>query len=167
MIVLGIDPGTITTGYGIVEQNGNSLRHVDNGGISPDANAPLSKKLHHIFEKLNVLINAHKPDVVVIENLFVAKNARSSLLLGHARGVAMLAASAAGVEVAEYTPLEVKKAVVGQGHATKRQVQQMVKMVLNLPEVAFEDASDAMAAAICHCQTAGLKKRIASCIASS
>jgi len=157
MRVLGIDPGTRTTGYGIVDFEDNVLRHIDNGGISPDEGKPLSNRLYHIYTVINSLIENHKPDVVVIEDLFVAKNARSSLLLGHARGVALVAASKAGVVIAEYSPSEVKKAVVGNGSATKHQIQQMVKMILKLPEIAIEDASDALAAAICHCNGEALR----------
>ena len=160
MRVLGIDPGSRTTGYGVVERDGCTIRHVDNGGIRPAESLPLAGRLLGIYSELRALIEEHRPDVAVIENVFFAKNARSSLLLGHARGVAMLAASEAGIPVEEYQPSEIKQAVVGQGQATKHQVQQMVRMILNLPEAAMEDASDALAVAICHCQGMGLRQRI-------
>lgn len=160
MRVLGIDPGSHITGYGIVEHEGGAIRHIDNGGIRPDAHLPLAKRLHSIYSGLAQLISKHRPDIAVVENVFVAKNARSSLLLGHARGVAILAASEAGVPVAEYQPSQIKQAVVGQGQATKHQIQQMVRAILSLPEIAIEDASDALAVAICHCQGEGLRKSI-------
>ena len=164
MRVLGIDPGSSVTGYGIVEIAGGKLYHLDNGGIMPRSKLPYSKRLDHIFTNLTGLIEEHKPDMAVIENVFFAKNARSSLVLGQARGVAVLAAVRAGLEIAEYAPTEVKLAVVGNGKATKHQVQNMVKAILNLGEVAMEDASDALAIAICHCHTHKLQDKIAKSI---
>ena len=161
MIVLGIDPGSNVTGYGIVEGLGGAFRHIDNGTLSSDRALTLPRRLDLIFTRLQELIGSHRPDAVAIENLFVAKNARSSLILGHARGVAMLAASRAGLEPAEYTPSQVKSAVAGSGRADKEQMQKMVRMLLSLPEAAAEDASDALAVAICHINSAGLAERIA------
>jgi crossover junction endodeoxyribonuclease RuvC len=160
MRIIGIDPGSAVTGYGIVELADGVIRHLDNGGISPRPNLPYPQRLHYIYTALTQLIEDHRLDAAVIEKVFVAKNARSSLLLGQARGVAMLAATSAGLKMAEYTPAEVKMAVVGTGRATKHQVQCMVKTILGLNEVAQEDASDALAVAICHCHSAGLKERI-------
>lgn len=160
MRVIGIDPGTRVTGYGIVEQQGRAIRHIENGNIGPDHKLPLPRRLLCIHDELVRLIEIHRPDIAAIEDVFVAKNARSSLLLGHARGVAMLAASAAGMGIAEYSPAEVKQAVVGQGRAAKNQIQEMVRIILGLPEVAAEDASDALAVAICHCHASGLRERI-------
>lgn len=111
MRVLGIDPGSNTTGYGILEESGGVIRHIDNGNITPGSKLSFPKRLHGIFESLTALIEEHRPDSVAIENVFVAKNARSSLLLGHARGAAMLAASSAGLSIEEYTPSQVKVAV--------------------------------------------------------
>lgn len=153
MKVLGIDPGSHITGYGVVERERNSIRHIDNGGIFSSSKLKLAARLCDIFTKLTVLIDNHRPDAIAIENLFVAKNARSSLMLGHARGVALVSAARAGVPIWEYTPSQVKQAVVGQGSATKHQIQHMVRAILGLPEIAQEDASDALAVAICHCQT--------------
>ena len=158
MRVLGIDPGSATTGYGIVESRDGGLRHVENGILSPGSNAPLPRRLLEIFRGVEALIARFRPDAVAIENIFIAKNARSSLLLGHARGVAMLAASAAELPVEEYTPMQVKQAVAGTGRADKSQVQQMVRALLKLPEIAAEDASDALAVAICHCNSAWFKR---------
>ena len=160
MRVIGIDPGSIITGYGIVEQGPGSIRHLDNGIIAPGEGLPFPKRLHAIHQGVVALIERHRPTAVAIENVFVARNARSSLLLGHARGVAMLAASAAGISVVEYTPSQVKLAVTGSGRADKGQIQRMVRAILGLPEVAAEDASDALAIAICHLNSAGLAERI-------
>jgi crossover junction endodeoxyribonuclease RuvC len=161
MRVLGIDPGSNTTGYGILEESGGVIRHVDNGNISPGTKLPFHKRLHVIYDGLIELIEEHRPDAVAIENVFVAKNARSSLLLGHARGVAMLAASCAGLAIEEYTPSQVKLAITGSGRAGKEQIQHMVKAILSLPEIACEDASDALAVAICHLNSAGLRTALA------
>lgn len=165
MRIIGIDPGTYITGFGIVDYEGNRIQHVDNGGIRPDGNLNLAERLSRIYCDLAELLETHHPQIAVIENVFVAKNVRSSLLLGHARGVAMLAAAQAGLKITEYNPTEVKQAVVGQGRATKQQIQQMVRVILDLPEIAIEDASDALAAAICHCHGSGLKQRIEKAVA--
>ncbi len=161
MRVIGIDPGSTVTGYGILERDGASIRHIDSGIVAPKNGLSLPERLSHIFEKLSSLMEQHKPEALAIENLFVAKNARSSLILGHARGVAILAACRAGLTVSEYAPSEVKQAVAGTGRADKNQVQIMVKAILRLAEVACEDASDALAVAICHCNSAGLKEALA------
>jgi crossover junction endodeoxyribonuclease RuvC len=150
MVILGIDPGTQTTGYGIIRREGRSLVHIDNGVISPKKGLPLAERLAHIFSSLKIIIHEHGPQAAAVEEVFVAENARSALILGHARGVALLALSQAGLAIHEYSTREIKKAVVGYGNAEKNQVAQMVKRLLNLPEVAASDASDALAAAICH-----------------
>jgi crossover junction endodeoxyribonuclease RuvC len=150
MRILGIDPGSRITGYGLIEKTGNRLIHVDNGAIYTRTDAPLSDRLKIIYDGLTQVIADHAPDTVAVERIFVAKNALSALKLGHARGVAMLAGVNAGLPVGEYTAVEVKQAVVGYGKAAKTQVQQMVRVLLNLPEIAQEDASDALAVAICH-----------------
>ncbi len=160
MRVLGIDPGSNITGYGICENDGGVMRHIDNGNIAPGAKLPLPKKLSGIYEQLMELIKRYRPDAVAIENVFVAKNVRSSLILGHVRGVAMLAATTSGVKIEEYTPTQVKSAITGSGRASKEQIQSMVRAILRLPERACEDASDALAVAICHCNSAGLKEKI-------
>jgi crossover junction endodeoxyribonuclease RuvC len=150
MRILGIDPGSRITGFGLIEKDGNRLIHVDNGAIFTRSDAPLSNRLKTIYDGLTGVIADHAPTMVAVERIFVAKNALSALKLGHARGVAMLAGVNAGLPVAEYTAVEVKQAVVGYGKAAKTQVQQMVRVLLNLPEIAQEDASDALAVAICH-----------------
>ncbi len=153
LIILGIDPGSRITGYGLVSKNGNKISHVDNGLINVTAIETFPKRLLTLFEKISLLITKFKPDVFAIESIFHSKNAQSALKLGHARGVALVAASQNGLECFEYTPLEVKKSVVGFGGASKDQVQKMVKTLLNLPQVAEENASDALAVALCHSQS--------------
>lgn len=159
MRVLGIDPGTLTSGYGIVAEEDHKLFHVASGGISPSSKQPFPIRLKKIYEELEKVIAKYRPQVVVVENLFVSKNMQSALKLGHARGVAILAAMNAGLPVFEYAPLEVKQAVVGNGKAEKKQVQMMVKMLLDLPKVPHPaDAADALAAAICHIHSSRLKE---------
>lgn len=158
MIVLGIDPGSRKTGYGIVQQLGNRLIHIDNGAIFTDTAIDFSGRLKKIFDGLTEIIAQYEPVQVAIENIFFATNPQSALKLGQARGAAIVAAVNCGLPVAEYTALQVKQAVVGQGKAAKDQVQKMVKMLLNLPEVAQEDASDALAVAICHINSYSLRQ---------
>jgi crossover junction endodeoxyribonuclease RuvC len=149
--VFGIDPGSERTGYGCVETDGQRHLLVACGAITAPAGAAFAERLHHIHLSLGRLLAECRPDCVAIENLFHAANVRSALKLGHARGVAMLAAVEAGVPLAEYTPAEVKRAVVGYGRAEKGQVQQMIKLLLGLDRVpAPHDAADALAVAICH-----------------
>jgi crossover junction endodeoxyribonuclease RuvC len=147
----GIDPGSERTGYGCVESAGSRHRVVMCGAITTPPRASFPDKLLHIYRELATLIAECRPDCVAVENLFYAVNVRSALKLGHARGVAMLAAVEAGVPVMEYTPAEIKRAVVGYGRAEKQQVQHMVKLLLGLPAPpAPHDAADALAVAICH-----------------
>jgi len=154
--IFGIDPGSDRTGYGCVETNGSRHRIIMSGAISAPAAASFPDKLLNIHRRLAALLADCRPDAVAIENVFFATNARSALKLGHARGVAMLAAVEAGVEVVEYTPTEIKRAVVGYGRADKHQVQQMVALVLRLERPPTpHDAADALAVAICHAHAAG------------
>jgi crossover junction endodeoxyribonuclease RuvC len=149
--IFGIDPGSDRTGYGCVESDGSRHRILAAGAIAAPPSASFPDKLLAIHTRLAALILEHRPECVAIENLFHAVNARSALKLGHARGVAMLAAVQAGVQVVEYTPAEIKRAVVGYGRAEKTQVQQMIKLLLGLPAVPTpHDAADALAVAICH-----------------
>ena len=151
MRVFGIDPGSERTGYGCVDSDGSRHRIVMCGAINASPLASFAAKLLQIHARLTLLIAECGPDCVAIENIFYAVNVRSALKLGHARGVAMLAAVEAGVPVLEYTPAEIKRAVVGYGRADKHQVQQMVKLILGLAEVPSpHDAADALAVAICH-----------------
>jgi crossover junction endodeoxyribonuclease RuvC len=149
--VFGIDPGSERTGYGCVETDGSRHTIVICGAISSPALASFPDKLLRIHAELRAILAECRPDSVAIENLFHSVNVRSALKLGHARGVAMLAAVEAGVPVFEYTPAEIKRAVVGYGRADKPQVQHMIKLILGLAEVPSpHDAADALAVAICH-----------------
>ena len=151
MKIFGIDPGSERTGYGCVETDGSRHRIVLCGAIRMSALAPFPAKLLTIHSSLAALIAECAPDAVAIENLFHANNVRSALKLGHARGVAMLAAVEVGLPIFEYTPAEIKRAVVGYGRAEKHQVQQMVRLILGLAAVPSpHDAADALAVAICH-----------------
>ena len=158
MIILGIDPGSRITGYGLICKEGNRLIHIDNGAIFTQSAKDFPQRLERIFTGLSEVIAQYRPDAVAVENVFLAKNAQSALKLGQARGAAIVAAVNVGLDVFEYTALQVKQAVVGSGRAEKVQVQQMIKALLNLPEIAQEDASDALAVAICHAHSAGMNK---------
>jgi len=160
MVILGIDPGTRITGYGLVEQRGNRLVHIDNGAISTRRDDDLALRLKTIHDELCRVIDHYAPEALAVEQIFVAKNALSALKLGHARGVALLAGVNKGLPVAEYTAMQVKSAVVGYGRASKDQVQQMVRALMKLPEIAQQDASDALAVAICHAHSHGLNQRL-------
>ena len=155
MKVIGIDPGTRKMGYGIVESSGSRLIHIDNGAIFTSPGAALSDRLKKIYDGISEVIDHYKPDVLSIEDIFYSKNVKSAMKLAHARGVAMLAGANRDLDIFEYTPTAIKSAVVGFGRAEKTQIQQMVKILLKLPEVPQEDAADALAAAICHINTAG------------
>ncbi len=158
MRVFGIDPGSERTGYGCVDSDGRRHRLVLCGAVRAGAGATFPDRLSIIYRSLSALIAEHRPECVAIENVFHSVNARSALKLGHARGVAMLAAVEAGLAVFEYTPTEVKRAIVGYGRAEKPQVGQMVKLLLGLDKVpAPHDASDALAVAICHLHRCGTK----------
>lgn len=154
--ILGVDPGSRITGYGVVEERQGELHAVDCGVVRPDADAPASERYLVIRNALAELIGRYRPDVVAVESLFFCRNASSAIKLAQVRGVVLLAAAEAGLPVYEYAPRRVKQAVVGRGGAAKEQVAEMVKALLGLreaPEPA--DAADALAVAICHAQAAG------------
>ena len=162
MRIFGIDPGSVRTGYGCLETDGARHRLVTCGVLSAPAGSTLPDRLHAIHDGLTRLLRESTPDCVVIENLFHARNVKSALVLGHARGVAVLAAVQAGLPLVEYTPAEIKLAVVGYGRAEKAQMQQMVKLLLGLATApAPHDAADALASAICHAHsgTSALARR--------
>ena len=161
MRVLGIDCGGEYTGYGVVEQDAaGSLHHLCSGAIRLTPRDALELRLKKICEGLTAIIAAHSPEQVAIEDVFYAVNVKSALKLGHVRGVAMLVAAQAGLEVVAYSPLSIKSAVVGYGRAEKSQVQMMVARLLNLPEAPQPaDAADALAIAICHLHTAATRER--------
>jgi crossover junction endodeoxyribonuclease RuvC len=150
---LGIDPGSRVTGYGVVEQAGGRIVRVDHGEIRIKNGEPFTRCLSRIFDELTEVILRTRPDAIALEDIFYGKNVKSLIKQGHVRGVALLAASRSGVPAHEYTPLEVKKAVVGYGQAEKHQVQMMIRVMLKLPETLPPDASDALAVAICHTHT--------------
>ena len=150
MRILGIDPGSRVTGYGVIDKSGNYLRHLLHGEIKPRKDSSLSDVLMHIHAQLDVVLYETKPQAVALENIFYGKNVRSLIRQAHVRGVLILACAQKSVPVFEYTPLEVKKAVVGYGRAEKSQVQVMVKAILKLPSLPPADAADALAQAICH-----------------
>jgi crossover junction endodeoxyribonuclease RuvC len=153
--IFGIDPGSERTGYGCIEVVGSRHHLVICGSISAPACATFPEKLKHIHAGLAALLARHRPDCVAVENIFYARNVRSALKLGHARGIALLAASEAGLPVVEYAPAEIKRAVVGYGRAEKHQVQQMIKLLLGLDAPPSpHDAADALAVAICHVHSA-------------
>lgn len=160
MRILGIDPGSRITGYGLIETQGNRLRHVDNGAIITRSDQELPQRLKTIHDGLAEAIDLYRPEVVAVEQIFVDKNVQSALKLGHARGTALLVGVNRGLPVFEYSASQVKNAVVGYGRASKAQVQQMVKVLLALPEIAQEDASDALAVAICHAHSHTLNGRL-------
>jgi len=161
MRVLGIDCGTEYTGYGVVELgHDGALSCLACGAVKVSPREPMPARLSTIFGRLGAIIVEHRPDRVAIEDVFYALNVKSALKLGQVRGVAMLAASSAGLEVAEYSPLSIKSAVVGYGRAEKQQVQHMVTRLLNLAEVPEPpDAADALAIAICHLHTSATLER--------
>jgi len=161
MRVLGVDPGSIKSGYGILDQRAAELIVLEYGVIRTTSDLPFAQRLLQISVRLQALITQFQPQVLAVEDLFFAKNVKSALKLGHARGVILVTAAQAGLEIAEYTPLEVKQAVVGYGRADKVQVQQMVKVLLHLKEIPTpDDAADALAIAICHQHSAKMRAQI-------
>jgi crossover junction endodeoxyribonuclease RuvC len=152
MLVIGIDPGTATTGYGLVrEMQDGSLSMVDYGVILTPADWPMPKRLLELHRKLTEILLLHHPDGGAVEKLFFQTNVRTAMSVGQARGVILLSLAQAGQEIAEYTPLEIKQAVAGYGGADKNQVQQMVRALLDLADIPRpDDAADALAVAICH-----------------
>lgn len=150
MRVLGIDPGTVAMGYGVVEKAGTKLTCVEYGVVKPKRGAPLHERLLTLSEALDEVIERLSPEAASIEEVFHAKNVKSAITLGHARGVALLSASKGGLSVFEYSPSTIKQAVTGYGMAEKGQVQKMVSMLLSTKETPLPDAADALAAAICH-----------------
>jgi crossover junction endodeoxyribonuclease RuvC len=150
--VLGVDPGSRITGFGVVDFEDRSLRYIDCGRIRV-ADQPFATRLHTIYTELSAIIRKYRPQVMAVEKVFVAHNAQSALSLGHARGAAMVAATNENIDVEEYTALQVKQAVVGSGKADKAQVQHMIRVLLGLRQAPLSDAADALACGICHIHT--------------
>jgi crossover junction endodeoxyribonuclease RuvC len=161
MRVFGIDPGSLVTGFGVIEEEANRLRAVAWGAVRTSATQPLPERLKRIYEGLAEPLHTWQPDAVSVERVFFAENPKTALTLGHARGVALLSVAHANLPLVEYSALEIKMAVVGYGRAAKSQVQQMVKHLLRLEVLPQPvDAADALAAAICHAHTQGLWRRL-------
>jgi crossover junction endodeoxyribonuclease RuvC len=160
MKILGLDPGLGTTGWGIIRADGNRLSHLANGQLKTDASEPLPKRLSHLASQLEALLADHQPEAAAVEEVFVNKNPQSTLKLGQARGVALMVAARAGLEVGEYAARLVKKAVVGNGAAEKAQVHAMVQRLLPGTAIAGPDAADALAVAITHAHHLASARRI-------
>jgi crossover junction endodeoxyribonuclease RuvC len=157
VIVLGVDPGTALLGFGLIEEgdDGAGPRALDYGVVATEPGTAMPDRLAALYDRLVELLAIHRPDVMAIEQLFFARNVTTAIAVGQARGVVLLAAAKAGVEVVEYSPSEVKHAVVGYGKAEKGQMQEMVRLILGLVETPRpDDAADALAVALCHLQTA-------------
>jgi crossover junction endodeoxyribonuclease RuvC len=160
MLILGLDPGLGTTGWGVISADGNRLSHIANGQISTDAKTPLPERLVTLDRALTDLILQYQPDSAAVEEVFVNTNAQSTLKLGQARGVCLLAAARTGMAVGEYAARLVKKSIVGTGGADKTQIQAMIAILLPGAKIAGADAADALAVAICHAHHAASAKRL-------
>lgn len=160
MRLIGFDPGLQNTGWGVIDVDGNRLRHVADGAVHTSSKATLSDRLVELHAGLQEVIAEHQPNEAAVEETFVNKNAVSTLKLGQARGIVLLVPALAGLQVAEYLPNLVKKTVVGSGHAQKEQVQMMVKTLLPGSQIATADAADALAVAICHAHHRGSAERV-------
>ena len=158
MIILGIDPGSRLTGYGLIDFRDNRLGYIDSGFIKVEGEQ-FAERLGNIFERLSTVIAQHQPQQMSIEKVFMHKNADSALKLGQARGAAICAGHQAGLEVFEYAPREVKLTVVGQGGADKSQVAHMIRHILSLPQELQADEADALALAVCHAQHDAINQR--------
>lgn len=158
--ILGIDPGSRLTGFGIIDADGTRVRHVINGAIRT-ADGPFPQRLRCIFEQLSLVLDEYRPDAVAVEQVFVNRNVDSALKLGQARGAAICAAVIRDLPVAEYAPMQIKQAVVGSGGANKEQVQFMVRALLKINQPLQPDAADALAVALCHNQHQPLVQRLA------
>ncbi|HJX14051.1 MAG TPA: crossover junction endodeoxyribonuclease RuvC [Dehalococcoidales bacterium] len=162
MKILGIDPGTLVMGYGVVESDDSGIVQVECGAIVSPERAPIGERLNHIYHELLEIIRRHRPDAVAVEQPFVARNVKSALAIGRAQAVALLAAAAEGVPAFEYTPAAVKQRVTSYGASSKEQVQEMVRLQLGLAEAPRPlDAADALAVAICHVQEMHLNDLLA------
>jgi crossover junction endodeoxyribonuclease RuvC len=162
MKVLGIDPGTAITGWGLVSREGDALTLLDYGTISTSPDTALPQRLQNIYRELGHIASHHQPDAAAVEKLFFNKNARTAMAVGQARGVALLAMADAGLPLHEYTPLEVKQSVSGYGRASKEQIQKLVQMLLGLDFIPQpDDAADAIAVAICHIHSSRLQSALA------
>ncbi len=163
MKVIGIDPGTITMGYGVIESQDGEIALIDYGALTCPGRSPIGERLSYLYDKLVKIIAQHQPDVAAVEQPFVAKNVQTALAIGRAEAVALLAAAGKGIPTYEYTPTQIKQRVANYGASSKEQVQEMVKLQLGLAEVPQpNDAADALAVAICHLRETHLENLIAS-----
>lgn len=159
--IMGIDPGIAIVGYGVIDQRGHQIKPVDYGSIQTPAKTATSTRLKQIYDASKLLLKRFQPDVVAIEKLFFNRNVTTAITVAQARGVVILAAEEAGAAITEYTPLQVKMATVGYGQAEKKQVQEMVRMLLNLPQIPKpDDVADALGVAICQAHSATLTARL-------
>ena len=159
MIILGIDPGLATLGYGVIEADNQNRRLIQFGTLTTPAGQPMPQRLRAIYQGMNQLLDIYRPDEVAFEELFFSKNITTGIAVSHARGVALLAVVQRTDELYEYTPMQIKQAVTGYGGADKHQVQQMVKMLLKMKEIAHpDDAADALAVALTHANSMNMKK---------
>ncbi len=150
MLVLGVDPGSVVTGYGLIEKKQNQMSCIHAGAISSSNKVPFFQRIHKIYQSMVDIMDRYRPQEMAIEDVFFSKNVKSALKIGHARGAVLIAAVQSGVEIFEYAPLEIKQSVVGYGRATKEQVRSMVRVILKLETKLNLDTSDALATAICH-----------------
>jgi crossover junction endodeoxyribonuclease RuvC len=150
MLVLGVDPGSRVTGYGLVEKRDRQLICLDSGTVTTSAHLPFYERIHQIFRAMTRIMERYTPNEMSVEDMFFHKNLQSSMKIGHARGAVLIAAVECGIRIFEYSPLEIKKSVVGYGRATKEQVRAMIQIMLKLKKPPVLDASDALAAAVCH-----------------
>ncbi len=163
MVFLGIDPGTAITGYGFIREDGNALQAVAYGAITTPSSWALPQRLVALHRELSHLVALHRPASAAVEQVFFSRNVRTALAIGHARGVILLALAQAGLPVTEYTPLEVKQAVTSYGRAGKKQIQEMVRVLMGLPDIPRpDDVADALAVAICHLHSSRLGERMES-----
>lgn len=154
MIILGIDPGMAIMGYGVIESDSYDMKLIDYGTVTTPSTMDTPQRLLTIYNSVEELVNKYSPDAIAYEELFFNQNVKTALIIGHARGAAVVAGAKQGIDLFEYTPLQVKQAVVGYGRADKHQVQSMVKLLLHLKEIPKpDDAADALAVAICHCNS--------------
>ena len=162
MRVLGIDPGTVTMGYGVVESRDDEIALIDCGALVSPERSPIGERLNYLYNELLEIIQQHQPEAVVVEQPFMAKNARSALAIGRAQAIALLAATGKGIPTFEYTPAQIKQMVANYGASSKEQIQEMVKLQLGLAEVPQpDDAADALAVAICHLREIHLSNLLA------
>lgn len=164
MRIMGIDPGFAILGYGIIDMTGNRFSPCTYGVVTTDKDMDMPDRLKHIYSRLMDIIDEFRPEAVAIEELFFNKNAKTAIAVGQARGVAILACANSGLDIYEYTPLQIKQGLIGYGRADKEQVQFMVKAILNLAEIPkYDDTADALAAAICHGHSSNYLRRTEKC----